>query len=235
MQKLVDTPHYHLWTDAVHGGALAHQARNKWDRGTYVRWTIITAWTVLEIACQDALEEPNISYSFRRNLDAAVAARSLSRLDWGKGIWQRVVKVQEQRKSYMHRFVSEKDLFPEAALADNAIGVVREAIQEIYTHAGKTPPKWVEDDEDRGWDTGRSASAHLTVTRKGVDPDDPNAIRVAYVYKGGEYIDEVLSPGTDPIPYMENLIRRIRVPISAVRAYRGTQLIEERQLPMRGT
>ena len=69
--KVVENPHYHLWTDALHACALAHEAHNKWDRGTYVRWAVTTSWTVLEIACQDALEERNISYSFRRNLNAA--------------------------------------------------------------------------------------------------------------------------------------------------------------------
>ena len=80
--KLIEDNHYHLWTDALHARQLAHQTNNKWDRGTYVRWTIITAWTVLEIACQDALEEKNISYRFKQNLDKAIAAKSLPKLNW---------------------------------------------------------------------------------------------------------------------------------------------------------
>jgi hypothetical protein len=58
LPKLVDTPHYHLWTDALHLRALAHHARNQWDRGTYVRSALIVAWTSLELACDDALDTP---------------------------------------------------------------------------------------------------------------------------------------------------------------------------------
>lgn len=130
--KLVNNHHYHLWTDALHIRALSHQAKNKWDRGTYVRLAIITAWTVLEIACQDALDDPSISYSFKRNVDDAVSKRSLPKLDWSQGVWQRVIKVQEARKSYIHRFISERDLFPEVSLADEAIETIRSA-KECYS------------------------------------------------------------------------------------------------------
>ncbi len=61
MLKLVENNHYHLWTDALYARALSREANNRWDRGTYVRWALLTAWIALEIACQDALEEPNIS------------------------------------------------------------------------------------------------------------------------------------------------------------------------------
>ena len=69
--KIVEGPHYHLWTDALHARALAKQANNRWDRGTYVRWTVTTAWTVLEMACEDALETPGIGRRFKENRDAA--------------------------------------------------------------------------------------------------------------------------------------------------------------------
>ncbi|MBW2165402.1 MAG: hypothetical protein JRG74_04680 [Deltaproteobacteria bacterium] len=38
--KLVESNHYHLWTDALHDRKLTHQTSNKWDRGAYVRWTM---------------------------------------------------------------------------------------------------------------------------------------------------------------------------------------------------
>ena len=83
--KIIESPHYHLWTDALHARALARKANNKWDRGTYVRWAVTTSWSVLEIACQNALNEPNISYSFRKNLDTAIENQNIDRLEWGSG------------------------------------------------------------------------------------------------------------------------------------------------------
>jgi hypothetical protein len=105
--KIVENPHYHLWTDVPHARSLAHQAHNKWDRGAYVRWAVTTSWTVLEIACQEALDEPKISYRFRENLDAALEQKRFQKLNWTSGLWQRVKDLQEARKGYVHRFISE--------------------------------------------------------------------------------------------------------------------------------
>jgi hypothetical protein len=232
--KIVESQHYHLWTDALHARALAHQACNRWDRGTYVRWAVTTAWTVLEIACQNALNEPNISYSFRRNLDTAIARSSLTSLDWGSGIWQEVLQLQRVRKNYVHRFVLETELFSEAAVADSAIDVVRKAVAEIYRHSNRVPPPWIQDNEDRGWDAGGGSMASLTVIRAGAKEDDPQVVKIAYVTGEKEHVSEVLPPGTDPEPHIEDLLRNIRIPINAIRVYEGSTLRIERAITMRG-
>ncbi len=95
--KIIESPHYHLWTDALHARALARQSNNKWDRGTYTRWAVTTSWNVLEIACQEALNESSISYRFRENLDKAIQEKEFDRLDWGRGIWSSVLKLQNRR------------------------------------------------------------------------------------------------------------------------------------------
>lgn len=233
--KIVDNNHYHLWTDALHARALAHQATNKWDCASYVRWTLTTAWTVLEIACQDALEEPEISYSFKKKLNCAIEQKSLPPLNWGEGIWQAVLNVQELRKNCVHRFISEVDLFPEAILADQVISVVRDAIKTIYIHSEKSFPAWVEDDNDRGWSKKGSISCHAMVIRSGVDQSNLNNIRITYVHDGEEKVSEMLSPETDPSSYIEDLINGTNVPITMIRVYRGDQLISERPLLMRGS
>jgi len=64
--KFIDCNHYLLWTDALHLRKLASQTKSKWDKATYIRTTILLAWTVLEIACQDSLNKLDISYSFKR-------------------------------------------------------------------------------------------------------------------------------------------------------------------------
>jgi len=233
--KIVTAPHYHVWTDALHARALAHQARNKWDRGTYVRWCVATAWTALEIACQDATGDHSISYSFKQNLDEAIKEMNLPPLNWASGIWQRVTRVQERRNGYVHRFVTETDYFSDAAVADEATAAVRSAIIDIYKHVRRPAPPWTADDDDRGWDKGSEGmTANLTVIRAGADPDGDDAIRICFVERGVEHTSEVLPPGAQWQPYVDGLIRSVRVPISEVRVYQGQVLLESRELPMRG-
>jgi len=148
--KLVESNHYHVWTDALHARQLSTETSNRWDRGTYVRWTILTAWIALEISCQDALEDDSISYSFKKNVDNAIKLKKLPPLDWGKGIWQEVITVQDLRKDVVHRFPSESNVFPDDSVAETTIKVIRNAIKDIYKHCGKDYPKWVEDDCDEG-------------------------------------------------------------------------------------
>ncbi len=232
--KIVENPHYHLWTDALHARSLAHQAHNKWDRGAYVRWAVTTSWIVLEIACQVALNDPTISYSFRANLDAALEKQGFSKLDWGRGLWQQVSKLQDKRKGYVHRFISESDLFPQATDSGHAINIVRAAVEGIYQHVGSTPPPWIKDDDDRGWDNGRRGGANVSLIHAGASEDDPKVIKIYYVQKDHEKLSEVLPSGTDYAPYVDDLIRRIRVPITAVRVYEGPMLVHEKQTIMRG-
>ena len=223
--KIVENNHYHVWTDALHARELARRTKNKWDRGTYVRWTLMSAWIALEIACQDAVSDPSISYSFRKNLDEAIERKRLPKIDWSQGIWQRVLEIQKLRKMAVHQFLTEKDLFPDAETADMAIEVLRNAITSIYTLCGKGVPAWVDDDFDEGWTTGR-ATFHGTIINSpyyGV----PNAIKLTYVYKGQEYGYDYLAPDTDANQPLENIFKGVGKPITAVRLYRGADLLIE--------
>lgn len=233
--KLVTTPHYHLWTDALHARALAHQARNDWDRGTYVRWAVNTAWTAFEAACEDALGASGLGNRFKENVNAAVAKLSLPPLSWGSGIWQQVLKIYALRKDYVHVAIPQIRLFALVSEADEAIHVLRDAVKAIYTHVGKTFPHWINDDYDRGWDDDGGSIGHPTILRVGADARDPDVIKIAHIYKGQEYVNEILPSGTDLEPYIEDLLSNTSVPISAVKIYRGGTLIDERSIPMRGT
>jgi hypothetical protein len=232
--KIVQTPRYHIWTDALHARSLAQQANNKWDRGTYVRWCVSTSWTALEIACQDATSATDISYSFRRNLDGALSRLNLPRIDWGKGVWQKVIAFQETRKNYMHRFVSEADLFPRADVADGAIATTREAIIAIYTHVNRPVPPWSADDDDRGWDSGRKPTANLTAVHRGADQSDDETLYVRFVLNGREHTSDVLPPGTEWLSYCEGLLSCANFPIERIRVYRGAKLIHDEATNLRG-
>lgn len=224
--KLIENNHYHLWTDVLHARELARQTNNKWDRGTYVRWVIITAWTVLEIACQDALEERNISYSFKKNLDNSLIEKSLPSLSWGHGIWQKVLKTQELRKNCIHRFVSEDELFPETEIAEQVIEVIRIAVKDIYQHTGKQAPSWIKDDYDEGWavKSGLSidASMHCSTYENVL-----GAVKITYEYKGVERVSEILPPNSDPDPAIHKLIDNLNIPISSIKVYVDDIVVKE--------
>lgn len=240
MLKLIENNHYHIWTDALHARALSHETSNRWDRGTYVRWTVMTAWVALEIACQDALEEPRISYSFKDNLNKAMEEKSFPKLDWSEGIWQQVLQVQQYRKNCVHRFSQETDLFPTSSVADDTIAITRQAIIEIYKHVGKSAPLWINDDTDQGWASkgGFRFFGNAYTVPPGLDEHAPDTIKVTYIYKDKENIREVLPAGTDPNPHVDRLIATIGLPISGIKVYRGKEVIQEIQFPMdkmRGT
>jgi hypothetical protein len=224
--KLIEDNHYHLWTDALHARELARQTNNRWDRGTYVRWAIVTAWTVLEMACQDAVEDINISRRFKDNLDNALAEKSLQPLDWSRGIWQQVLKVQDLRKSCVHRFVSENRLFPPTELAETSLETVRDAVREIYAHVNKRPPTWLRDDYDQGWavQSGFTLEGSMYNSKyEGV----PGGVKITHVYKDRERISEILAPGSQWQETVQNLIANLNMPVSAIKVYIDGELVSE--------
>lgn len=53
------------------------------------------------------------------------------------------------------------------------------------------------------------------------------ALKITYVYKDQEIISDFLAPGSDPEPFIQNLIGNLNRPISAIRVYKGGDLIRE--------
>jgi hypothetical protein len=233
--KIVTNPHYHVWTDALHYRELARQTQNAWDRGTYVRGAVTTAWTAFEMSCSDALGVSGLGMRFRERIDEAVEQLGLDKLDWGSGLWQQIGNVYRARINYTHIALTQVELLAELQVAEHSIGILRAGIKDIYTYVGRTPPGWEDDDSDRGWDDGKGVGAHMTLVHAGVDEADPLTIRIAYVYKGREYTSCLLPPAADYRPQIQELLTNVRVPISAVRVYRGLLLEEETELQMRGT
>lgn len=130
--KLVSTPHYHLWTDALHARELARTANNDWDRGTYVRWAVISAWTAFEITCEHYLGANGLGNRFKENLNKAIDKKKLSPIEWGSGIWQKVYATYQSRKNFVHISSSQADLFPGIELADRAINDLRNGIKAVF-------------------------------------------------------------------------------------------------------
>jgi hypothetical protein len=236
--KLINSIQYHVWSDALHARQLAKQSESPWDRGAYVRWAIQTAWGAFESVCVDVLKTDHLGMSFRKRFDEAVARGGWTAVDWGQGLWQRVLKIYDSRKKFAHVVpsVSQADLLVPTKNADEAIDVLREAIRAICILTGNPHPPWVSDDSDHGWKGGSGRvgpTAHMLVVRAGANEDDLNNVRIAYVLHGKEHVSEILPPGTDHKPFLDQLLRSLNVPVDAVRAYRGFQLVEERSVNMR--
>lgn len=236
MNKVVRDPHYHIWTDALHLRELGRQTTDKWNRGTYVRAAVVMAWTAFEIALQDVLPARRLGERFRRNLDNAVEQADLQRLDWGHGVWQRVAQVNARRVAYVHRATLDVDLFPDTSVVDDAFETIRAALEDVYARTAQAVPAWIADDSDRGWlSHGHTmGSAYLTVVRAGVEPEDPNTLRVAFTDARVEHIDGYYPSDCDPEELASDLLERVRVPISRIKVYRGDSVEIDRELPMRG-
>lgn len=235
--KLVDSPRYHLWTDALHARALARQTQDAWNRGTYVRWTVMSAWTAFEATCADILSAKGLGNRFKDGLDEAIKARNLAPIDWGQGLWQRVLTVYQWRKGYVHvpSTVNQARLVPALSEAEDAVVILRDAIKDIVSLAGAAPPQWVVDDSDAGWEPRDRSRGFSRVIHGDADASDPDVVRIAFVYRDAEHESAIAPPGTDHKPLLDELIRLMNVPIEAVRAYRGSTLLEDRPLLARGS
>jgi hypothetical protein len=232
MFRSVDSPHYHLWTDALHARYLARNAQNAWDLGTYVRWTVSSAWTAFEATCEEVLKTDRLGSEFELRFDLAADAGGIPPPDWGRGLWQKVSTAYEWRKEYVHRGLSQGRLFAPLSEADESISVIRAAVKDLYRLAGLTSPEWVNDDANP---VEPGSVTHLTALYPGADQNDPTRILVTYMYRGTEHEWAVLPSGTDPTVKMVELLHRFLVPISAVRAYRGDELLDEWEVKSRGS
>jgi hypothetical protein len=227
------SPHWHVWTDALYARSLARSARNDWDRGSHVRWCITSAWTAFEIAAEDALGAAGLGHRFRENFDKACDARGIAHVDWGQGVWQNAIRVHNRRIDYLHT-VAQADLFPNVAVAEDAILTSRAAIKAVYALVGQPNPNWVDDDTAQSAPpTVPDSIGHLTRVDN-VAVDDPARIRTTYVYRDREYEAYVDPPGTDAEARMNDLLKGVTLPITCVRAYRGDELVQEWPITMRG-
>jgi hypothetical protein len=151
----------------------------------------------------------------------------LPKLDWGKGIWQKVKIIQELRKNCVHRFLSENELFPNVQLAEEALEIIGKAVREVYQHVNKPIPTWIKDNYDQGW----AVKSGFTIEANGHDSpynNVPCAVKITYVYKDKEIIFKILAPDSDPEPDIQYLINEMDRPISAIKVYVNNDLISEK-------
>jgi hypothetical protein len=132
--------------------------------------------------------------------------------------------------------ISHERLLTPLEEAEKAIAVLRESIVALSDLAGLPRPAWVADDQDRGWQgsqPGFGGFAHAYVVRASTREDDPAAVRITYVLRGNEHLNEIAPSGTPHGPLLDRLASSLNIPVDAIRAYRGTELLEERSMNMR--
>lgn len=237
MVKTIDSIQYHVWSDALHARELARRTQSEWDRGAYVRWAIQTAWSAFEAVCADAVQATGLGMRFKDGLNEAVEAKGLRPIEWGHGIWQEVLQVYKLRKTFVHVIprISHQKLLSPVMEAERAITILRKAIKAILDLVGLPHPAWINDDVDRGWQ-GEGAietSSHATLIRADVDENSSEAIRVTYILHGKEHVSETAPPSTSYTALLDQLLGSLNVPVDAVRAYRGSNLLEERRPNLR--
>lgn len=203
-----------------------------WDLGSYVRWTIITGWMTFERAAVDATECQTVSWNMYKELPKAIAPSTDAAVFWAQPPWSDVRKVQQERNKLVHKNLGNSDLFTGIQLAEEAISALRSGIQKVFTALDKDPPLWAECDEVPGRLGG--SSAVLSVSRAGAD-GDPQRFRVVWVHAGREFLDTVLRSEDDPWPVVEQIASGLRIPIEAIRIYRGDTLWRELPVKMRGS
>lgn len=237
MIKIIDSTQYHLWTDALHARALAAQTKDEWDRGTYIRWTILTAWSSFEAVCVEILNDDTLGMRFKERLTNKLNEIGCESPKWGEGIWQKVLRTYELRKKFTHikTGLERAELFPSITQADEAIEVMRNAIKEICRLTSNPNPKWVEDNEDRGWQIKPRLVAYAQRVHEGVNQEGTDTIKTSYVLHGKEHFFDFLPPTTDFEPYLNELIDNLKQPAESVRAYRGDTLLKEVKFCARGS
>jgi len=119
-----------------------------WNRGTYIRWAVTTAWSVLEICCIDALSLGGVRIGdrFKEKMKTELSNKGLSAIDWGSGVWQEVLELKKLRDEFTHISIPQEKLWPEIEIANGAIETIRNAVKEIYRISDKDIPEWIDDD-----------------------------------------------------------------------------------------
>ncbi len=231
----ITTTEYHLWTDVLHARKLSHQARNEWDRSSYVRWCIITGWTVLELVFRKVLNDDSIGHRFKQDVSKVIEKLGLPKINWGEGSWQKIISLRDIRNKYIHTKLERGSLFLESAFADKYVSGVQEGIISIYNHSKKSAPNCVYYMDDRGWDDGNQSMEHATVIRKGASIQNSESIIVSYIYEGREHVSEILPFDSDYMEVIQELIDRIKIPITLIKVYHNGRVIFEEQVIIRGT
>ena len=105
-----------------------------------------------EITGNKEQQAKGLGNRFKENFNAAVAQKRLPSVDWGQGIWQKVLKVYDGRKAFAHVVpgIARARLLAPVQEADEAITILRDGIKAVTTLASLPAPPWVSDDGEEG-------------------------------------------------------------------------------------
>jgi hypothetical protein len=192
-----------------------------WDLGSYVRWTVVTAWMAFVRTAETATTSQDLSRNMLKNLPRTIAPTLQEQAFWDSYPWCDVNRIRQERNKFIHKALDNSDLFPDVQLAEDAILTLRNGMKAIYASVGQASPPWIECDTVA--DPPSGSSAVLQLISSGAN-EDPQRLRVVYVHGGGETPSTILYSTEDPWPIVEGIAVNVRVPIEAIRIYKGELL-----------
>jgi hypothetical protein len=163
------------------------------------------------MACCDALGIQELKSDFKRSLDDEFAAKGLTLLDFGSGLWQKInSRIKGYRKIFTHAGVDIMNRFPPVSVAEEAITTIRQAIQEIYTKTGKSSPPWVVLNQSDGWPQTRGVGIpHLTVLEGSIDKGDLDVFKISLVTPAGDEKETRWLPANTPMDEVMDRVEQI--------------------------
>ena len=182
----------------------------------------------------DALDAPKLGMRFKEYFNEAVHGKCLRPVDWGSGIWQRVLSVYSVRKEFVHVIpsISHGRLLTPVEEADTAIEVLRDGIKAVCDLTGnplippglRTTQTRVGMEAKRALERWRIAVCCGTASHKMIrwrcESRSITEAKSTFVRS--------LPPGTPHGILLDRLVQRLNVQVDTVRAYRGSELLEER-------
>ncbi|HWB74045.1 MAG TPA: hypothetical protein VG755_03800 [Nannocystaceae bacterium] len=203
-----------------HLRAKIHQHR--WDRGAYARTCIAAAWRAFDRVVATVLGG-SLRGDLLAELDAALQANSYLPLQHCNDTWRGLVALKESRDALLLGDCTVDSLLLDEHDADDALAVVRAALQELHEHIGRTPPRWVDADSSPQH-VGNEGSWGTTI--RGDARNDPDAIAIVMVHHAFEWTSDLVPHSVDPWSIALERLDSVCAPIVGVRVCQGDEVVE---------
>ena len=237
----------HLWSDALFARRRARESddrsnapnkqgkdlanalqevrrnQNLWERGSFVRWTVSTAWSTMEQLFKVELGLPSL-HGIPAVLEEKMLAKGFIPIQSLSPLWLRIDGLRRERNAFTHGSLTYQQRMAPLDLADQAIRDCRSAVLDSFSCIGRTAPSWIHQDDVPG--NVPTSIGVLSVSGSDLHAaGDP--VRIVAIFGGEEFGSRELRGDEDPYPHVQQMIESSIVPLDGVRIYRGQALEDE--------